>query len=203
MLIEFKNRFKIQDLDVECKMNFSKGQLLLLTGENGIGKSSFIQFLKLNQREFFKEKKVVFIDQFQLKPINQISYKEVENLLSPMRSGKVSCYESLKEKVAPFEDKPINDLSGGQNQMVKLALGIYLAGDIFILDEPFQYLDQANVSLLTKLIVDLKEQGKTLLIVEHRKELISELVDKSYKMINSGQLEIVEEVGKEVIESGI
>jgi ABC-type Mn2+/Zn2+ transport system ATPase subunit len=191
VLVEFKDRFKIQGLDVECRIHLSPGKMTLLSGDNGIGKSSLIQFLKLNQSEFFSSQKLVFIDQFPLSPVNDISYLELENFLSSKRIEKLACYIELREKLSSFIKKPIKSLSGGQNQLIKIALGLFLGGDVFILDEPFQYLDKSNVLLLKKLLQDLKFNGRIILIVEHRKEIIAQLIDESFEMIKGNNLKVL------------
>lgn len=178
MLIEFANRFKIHGLDVECKIDLPGSKTCLLVGENGIGKSSFIQFLKLNQLEFFKSFYVNFIDQAPLSPLNQISYEDLKTQLHEFRKTKEPAFDKYNSLCDEFAKQPIKELSGGQKQLVKLLIGLFLGGDIFIFDEPLQYLDKNNVQAIKNMFLDLKEKEKTLLIVEHQSRDIEELVDK-------------------------
>ena len=60
---------------------------------------------------------------------------------------------------------------------MKILIGLYLGGDIFIFDEPLQYLDQKNMSQIVLLLKRLKQQNKTLLIVEHQSNSLEELID--------------------------
>lgn len=177
MLIEFEKRFKIHGLDVECKIHLPKAKACLISGPNGIGKSSFIQFLKIHQTEFFKEQALIFVDQFPLHPLNQISFKEIKDQLQSFRHEENSLFEEFEKLVYDFENKSVRDLSGGQKQLVKILIGLYLGGDIFIFDEPLQYLDQKNMSQIVLLLKRLKQQNKTLLIVEHQSNSLEELID--------------------------
>lgn len=180
MQIEFNNRFKIQDLDVACKIDLRPGKMTLLVGENGIGKSSFIRFLKLHQSEFFKGMTVNFMDQFPLSPINQISYFELKRQISECRQEDLHFFTELEMLSKEYHTKPINDLSGGQNQMIKLLLTCLRGGDIFIFDEPFQYLDKQNSQKLKEVLQSLKELGKTVLVVEHHHDKIKDIIDETF-----------------------
>lgn len=191
MKIEFTNRFKIQQLNVQCNIDIPEGDFSYLAGENGVGKSSLIQFFKLHQAEFFSGKRLIFVDQLSLKPLNEISFAQLEQDLSYLRNEELDCYQSLEDAISDFKSIPINDLSGGQNQLVKLALALFLSGDIFIFDEPLQYLDSHNVELILKLLKSLKDSQKTILLVEHRMDAVKHLVDNYIIMDKqAGQIEV-------------
>lgn len=178
MNIEFKDRFKIQQVDVQCKMNLPTGKLSYLAGENGVGKSSLIQFFKLNQAEFFPEKKIFFVDQLSLKPLNEISYAQLEIDFAYLRTEELACYDILNQVILPYKHLPIRNLSGGQNQLIKIALALYLSADIFVFDEPLQYLDSSNVELFLKILAELKAISKTIFLVEHRMDAVRPLIDE-------------------------
>ena len=79
------------------------------------------------------------------------------------------------EKLArqhPFE------LSGGQKQRVALASIVALDPKIIILDEPTSQLDPKSTKDIFAIINKLKELGKTILIVEHKVDLLAEYCDK-------------------------
>ncbi|WP_419241372.1 excinuclease ABC subunit UvrA [Cardinium endosymbiont of Nabis limbatus] len=65
--------------------------------------------------------------------------------------------------------RPIATLSGGEHQRIKLAtaLGSPLFGTIYILDEPTIGLHPRDTHQLVQLLVDLKKQGNTVIVVEH------------------------------------
>lgn len=65
-------------------------------------------------------------------------------------------------------------LSGGESQRLKLVkhLGSSLSGMLYIFDEPSTGLHPKDISMLTKLFVELRNKGNTILIVEHDKDII-------------------------------
>ncbi|MDR1082743.1 MAG: energy-coupling factor ABC transporter ATP-binding protein [Coriobacteriales bacterium] len=75
-------------------------------------------------------------------------------------------------------DRDIFALSGGEKQLIALASAYALSPDLFVFDEPSSNLDWTAVGKLAKLMLRLKQAGKTLLIAEHRLYWLSELIDR-------------------------
>lgn len=67
-----------------------------------------------------------------------------------------------------------NTLSGGENQRLKLANELNKEGNTYILDEPATGLHEQDVHQLSRLLDDFVERGNTVVIIEHRLELISQ-----------------------------
>lgn len=61
----------------------------------------------------------------------------------------------------------ISNLSGGQKQLVALASVLTLQPDILIFDEVMSQIDKPGKKRIKNVILDLKEKGKTIIIVEH------------------------------------
>lgn len=93
--------------------------------------------------------------------------------------------ERLKDK-NPFQ------LSGGQKQRVALASMIALDPEIVILDEPTSQLDPQSTEEIFEIIQLLKEQGKTIILVEHKIDLIAEYCDHIL-LISGGEIGMVGE----------
>ena len=72
----------------------------------------------------------------------------------------------------PFE------LSGGQQQRVALASVLALEPDIFVIDEPTSQLDPKETERVFDIIDKMKKMGKTIILVEHKIELIAEYADE-------------------------
>ena len=72
----------------------------------------------------------------------------------------------------PFE------LSGGQQQRVALASVLVLDPEILVIDEPTSQLDPEGTESIFKIIRTLKEEGKTILLVEHKIDLLAEYADE-------------------------
>lgn len=70
--------------------------------------------------------------------------------------------------------QPTSTLSGGEVQRVKLASELQKSGNIYILDEPSTGLHYKDIELLLKLFRKMVAQGNTVVMVEHRLELIAQ-----------------------------
>ncbi len=66
-----------------------------------------------------------------------------------------------------FADRQINQLSGGQQQRAFIARALLQEADLYIMDEPFAGVDAATEKVLMHLMHDLRDKGKTLIIVHH------------------------------------
>jgi manganese/zinc/iron transport system ATP- binding protein len=64
-------------------------------------------------------------------------------------------------------DRQIGQLSGGQQQRTFLARALAQQADIYFMDEPFAGVDAATERAIFALLVQLREQGKTVLVVHH------------------------------------
>lgn len=66
-----------------------------------------------------------------------------------------------------FADRQIGQLSGGQQQRLFIARALVQDADLYLLDEPFAGIDMATEKTLHALFENLRQKGKTLLIVHH------------------------------------
>ncbi|MET3289707.1 UNVERIFIED_CONTAM: energy-coupling factor transport system ATP-binding protein [Brevibacillus sp. OAP136] len=71
-----------------------------------------------------------------------------------------------------------NNLSGGQRQRVAFASIIVMNSDILVIDEPTSQLDPESTAEVFAIIHALKEQGKTIMLVEHKVDLVAEFADE-------------------------
>ena len=79
--------------------------------------------------------------------------------------------------LSALKDRSPHNLSGGQKQRVALAATLALGNDVLILDEPTSELDEHATRRIVEILANLKKQGKTLLIVEHKYGHFREIVD--------------------------
>jgi energy-coupling factor transport system ATP-binding protein len=77
-----------------------------------------------------------------------------------------------------------HNLSGGQKQRVALAATLALGNDILILDEPTSELDEHATQRIVAILTDLKKQGKTILLVEHKYLHFKDMIDTLVVMEN-------------------
>ena len=213
--IEFKNiSFKYHESPINVLDNFnfkiSKGEKILILGESGSGKSTFIDVLiglqKINSGEIFYNSKLVNdYNNLQLNKI--ISYLPQEPyLFNSTISTNITLAdgsENIDEKklnesliisrISNYVDKLIDGkntvigedgskLSGGQKKRIGIARAIYSIRDIIVLDEPTSYLDEKTEMEIIKNI--LKQNNLTVVMVSH-KEKFQELFDKTVNFNNS------------------
>lgn len=76
-----------------------------------------------------------------------------------------TCLE--KVGLGPYADRQIANLSGGQQQRVFLARALAQEADLYFLDEPFAGVDAATEAAIVTVLRELRDQGKTLLVVHH------------------------------------
>lgn len=76
-----------------------------------------------------------------------------------------------------FADRQISQLSGGQQQRVFLARALVQDATIYFMDEPFAGVDAATEKAIVTLLSDLRSSGKTVLVVHHDLQTISEYFD--------------------------
>ncbi|MFN7181639.1 MAG: ABC transporter ATP-binding protein [Planctomycetota bacterium] len=195
--------------------NFSieKGNTVLIRGYNGSGKTTFLKIiagiLKPQKGEISIEGKPIQksnsnlyrkIGYLRQQPENFVSVK-VKELISmglypynfslstlPLSALK-KCVRVLKKldiyKLKNFE---ISDLSAGQLQMCFFGKIVVQDPLIFLLDEPFNNLDEKNTRIILETIKNLKEKGKIIIIATHRHSYYEIDFDKVYEF-KEGKLE--------------
>ncbi len=97
-------------------------------------------------------------------PVDEIE----DRVVDVMRQTKI---ESLAMK-NPFE------ISGGQQQRLALASVLALNPSIFVIDEPTSQLDPEGTESVFEIIEMLKKQKKTIVLVEHKVDLLAEFADE-------------------------
>ncbi|MBL64371.1 MAG: manganese ABC transporter ATP-binding protein [Opitutae bacterium] len=83
-----------------------------------------------------------------------------------------------KVNMENFASRQIGNLSGGQQQRVFLARALAQESDLYLMDEPFAGVDAATESAIVELLRELKDRGKTLVIVHHDLSTAREYFDK-------------------------
>ena len=97
-----------------------------------------------------------------------VSVAEIEDRV--VRAMRLTDIEHLAMK-KPFE------LSGGQQQRMALASSLVLEPDILIIDEPTSQLDPEGTESVFKIIEQLKRERRTVILVEHKIDMIAEYAD--------------------------
>jgi ABC-2 type transport system ATP-binding protein len=86
----------------------------------------------------------------------------------------------------PSQGKKIEELSKGMGQIIQFIVTIIHDPQLVILDEPFASLDPVNTELLKGMVIDLKNQGKSVILSTHQMNQVEELCDRIL-MVNKGR----------------
>jgi ABC-2 type transport system ATP-binding protein len=111
--------------------------------------------------------------------------KVVDQLIYLGRLRGMSKSDALKEldywlerfKVPEYKGKKVEELSKGNQQKIQFISAVLHKPKLLILDEPFSGLDPVNVEMLKSAVVDLKEQGTSIVFSSHRMEHVEELCE--------------------------
>lgn len=76
-----------------------------------------------------------------------------------------------------YANRQISQLSGGQQQRVFLARALAQEADIYFMDEPFKGVDAKTETAIVALLKDLKDEGKTVVVVHHDLQTVAEYFD--------------------------
>lgn len=76
-----------------------------------------------------------------------------------------------------YKDRQISELSGGQQQRVFIARALAQEADIYFMDEPFVGVDAGTEATIIKLLKDMKNKGKTVIVVHHDLQTAPEYFD--------------------------
>ncbi len=81
-----------------------------------------------------------------------------------------------------LKDRNVYELSSGERQLISILSAWAMDTDIFLLDEPTANLDFSATRQLRKILLALKQQGKTLLLSEHRLYYLTDIADEYWVM---------------------
>lgn len=81
-------------------------------------------------------------------------------------------------QVPEYADKRVEELSKGNQQKIQFIASVLHEPELLILDEPFSGLDPVNVELLKEAVIDLNQQGITIVFSSHRMDHVEELCDQ-------------------------
>jgi|TARA_B110000977_G_scaffold198932_1_gene284966 manganese/zinc/iron transport system ATP- binding protein len=84
------------------------------------------------------------------------------------KKDKEIAYESLKRvNMLDFANRQISQLSGGQQQRTFLARALAQEADLYLMDEPFAGVDAATERSIVDLLLEMRKEGKTIIVVHH------------------------------------
>ncbi len=105
-------------------------------------------------------------------------YGELGWLKRPKAKDKELAMEALEKLgMGEYADRQISQLSGGQQQRVFLARALVQEADIYFMDEPLKGVDAKTEGAIIELLKELRDQGKTLIVVHHDLQTVEEYFD--------------------------
>ncbi len=85
----------------------------------------------------------------------------------------------------PARNKKIEELSKGMGQIIQFIVTIIHDPQLIIMDEPFSGLDPVNTEILKNILMDLRKQGKAIILSTHQMNQVEEMCDRIL-MVNEG-----------------
>ena len=212
----------LKNINIEIK----KGEFWAVIGKNGSGKTTFCNMLRrfvpdfyegeltgkitledkelkdYSQKELVQKIGFVFQNPFtQISGVKDTVFEEIAYGLENLGLEKEEIISKVEKilkllEIEKLRDRNPYDLSGGQKQRVALASIIAMNPDILVIDEPTSQLDPKGTEDIFKIINLMANEGKTIILVEHKLELIAEyaeniLVLDEGEIILSGKAEEV------------
>lgn len=148
----------------ELDLDINSGDVFTIIGENGIGKSTLVQ-------RIFREKGSVIslIEQRTMDFFYDRSLNTIKSIFLQHQNVDKNRFENYWNTfhLHKKENRLQSTLSGGESQALKLCLGLSVNRDIYLIDEPSQYLDENSKQALNLILVEMNQLKKTLLIIEH------------------------------------
>jgi len=198
----------------KVSISLPKQSIYGLLGPNGAGKTTFIRIINQITAPDTGE---IWFDGEKLNPkhISRIGYlPEERGLYKKMKVGEQAMYlaqlkgiprtlaaKKLKDWFEKFDiidwwGKKVEELSKGMAQKVQFIVTILHKPDLLIFDEPFSGFDPINVNLLKEEILNLRNNGSTVIFSTHNMASVEEvcdhiaLINKSKKILEGNMKQI-------------
>lgn len=189
---KFSNHVALKNINLSIK----QGTVYGILGPNGAGKTTFIRIIN---KILAPDKGTIY---FNNKPISELDshiigyLPEERGLYKKMKVGEQALYLGQLKGLSAIEakkrlqywfqkfeienwwNKKVEELSKGMQQKIQFIITILHNPDLIIFDEPFSGFDPINTNLLKTELLDLKKQGKTIILSTHNMSSVEELCDE-------------------------
>ncbi len=188
-------------------LDIPKGKIFGLLGPNGAGKTTMIRIIN---RITIPTSGSVYFDGRLItqEDVARIGYlPEERGLYRKMKVGEQAMYFArlkgmsrsdaaaelkkwfIKFGITSWWDKKVEELSKGMAQKVQFITTVVHKPSLLILDEPFSGFDPVNAQVIRDEILQLKDEGATIILSTHNMESVEELCDE-IALINKSKLVI-------------
>lgn len=206
--VSFKYELQEEKTIKNLDLHVQQGEFVGIIGKNGSGKTTLCNIIRgiipdfvqgeitgdiiidnkniddIERGEMAELVGFVFQNPFsQISGIKKTVFEEIayglENLGVPREEIRQRVTDVIKLlKIEDLQDKNPNELSGGQSQRVAIASIIVMNPKVLIFDEPTSQLDPLGTEEIFDILKLLKSQNKTIILVEHKIDLIAEYADR-------------------------
>ena len=196
LTVAYNDKPVLWDIDI----NVPPGVLAAIIGPNGAGKSTLIKavlgllkpsagHIYLHGQPYAKQRKRVgYVPQrssvdwdFPTTALDVVTmglYGQLGWLRRPGKAARARALSALEQVgMADFEGRQISQLSGGQQQRVFLARALVQDAQVYFMDEPMAGVDATTERVIIELLKDLREQGKTVIVVHHDLQTVATYFD--------------------------
>ena len=206
--ISFKYELQEENTIKDLNLHVREGEFIGVIGKNGAGKTTLCNIIRGIIPDFIQgeisgdilidSKNINHIERGEMaelvgfvfqNPFSQISgikktvFEEIAYGLENLGVEREEMKRRVKDviellKIDDLQDKNPLELSGGQSQRVAIASIIVMNPKILIFDEPTSQLDPLGTEEIFDILKLLKSQNKTIILVEHKIDLIAEYADR-------------------------
>lgn len=201
--IEKGEKYKVAVNDLSFVMY--KAEIYGLLGPNGAGKTTTLRMLStlikpdegdayINgvsiRKEPEKIRKMIGFLTSDLKLENSFTPNYLFDYFSSLHGVDNKTREERKEKlfkrfgIDKFKEVKIGDLSTGMKQKVSIVISLVHDPDFIIFDEPTNGLDVITAKVVTDYLIELKNEGKSILLSTHIFSLVEKICDRVGIIIN-------------------
>ena len=196
MTVAYDRKPVLWDVD----LNVPEGQLVAIVGPNGAGKSTLIK-ASLDLMPMVSGQVLIYGKPYrkQRHLVGYVPQRETVDWDFPVsaldvvamgRYGRIGWFRPVTRKhrraaldalerveMAQYAHRQISQLSGGQQQRVFLARALAQDAKLYFMDEPFASVDAATERAIVRVLHELKDAGRTVIVVHHDLQTITEYFD--------------------------
>lgn len=209
-LIDITKKYKDKVIFQNANFEAEIGEIVLLMGQSGIGKSTFLDIIagikSFDSGKYCYQNKEIYpkndeqMSSFRNQTIGYIlqdfalidDYSVLENIILPSFYNAHMDTEDAKERARYLSDKfdlteilhsKVKNISGGQKQRVAIVRSLILDPSIILADEPTTNLDTKNFDFVMETFKELATKGKLIIIATHDERILT-IADKVYQVQN-------------------
>ncbi len=196
LTVAYGDRPVLWDIDLDVPA----GKLMAIMGPNGAGKTTLIKAIlglvptaagrvQIHGKHYSQQRRLVgYVPQrgsvdwdFPTTVLDVVMMGRYGALGWIKRPGRREREQGLvaleKVGMTDFKGRQISQLSGGQQQRVFLARALVQDAQVYFMDEPFQGVDARTERAIVTLLKELREQGRTVVVVHHDLQTVREYFD--------------------------